>query len=142
MNTNFKNYPRKAEIDAHGVDLINYKGEVVDNYGTYTGARYYSYKVSQGNHEKAIAHAENRRAHDAAEEANGFALRAYHDALAMYERIKAHNAAHPDKPIPQIHKPTEPKLLEVPELHKQARKDGLPMLRWYEVGKAPIEVPA
>lgn len=142
MNKNFKSYPRKSEIDTHGVDLVNYKGEVVDNYSTYTASRYTAYCVSKDNTARKHEHAAIRREYDRIKAENDFAIHAYNDACAMYDKIAAHNAAHPDDPIPQNRKPIKPKLKELPELHKPPRMNGLPMLRWYEVGKAPIANPA
>lgn len=138
MNKNFRNYPRKADIDAHGVDLLNAKGVVTDNYGTYTAARYVTYSIDKGNTEKLNNHSALRRERDAIIARNALAELTYRDVMQMYDNIAAHNATHPDNPIPQIHKPKPPVLEEVPDLKKTVRMDSIPMLYWYDVGKAPI----
>ena len=138
MNKNFRNYPRKADIDAHGVDLLTVKNVVIDNYGTYTAARYVTYSIDKGNTEKLNNHSVSRRERDAIIARNDLAERTYRDVMQMYDNIAAHNEAHPDNPIPQIHMPKPPVLEKVPDLKKTVRMDSIPMRRWYVVGKAPI----
>ena len=138
MNTNYKNYPRKADIDAHGIDLVDYKGKVKENIGSYTMARYATYKVGKENAAKVQAHAQTRRDYDRIKTENDFKMRQYQDRMDLRDRIAAHNEAHPENPMPMPSMPKYPKLKELPELKKQGRLAAIPMLRWFMPGKAPV----
>lgn len=142
MNKNFKNFPRKSDIDTHGVDLLGYKGQVVDNCGSYHMALYQNFKIDEANSKKIADWADERRVFNAIKEANDYKLREFNDRLAFYEKIAAYNSMHPDNPIPMPKKPYPPKLTPLPELKKPPRMASIHRLRWYGKDKAPIENPA
>lgn len=142
MNKHFRDYPRMKDIDAYGVDMLGYKGQVVENQQSYTMARYANHKVGKANAAKVVDWANTRREYNAIKEANDYKVREFNDRLAFYDKVAAYNHTHPDNPIPMPKKPYPPKLDPLPELKKAPRLASIHTLRWYEKGKAPIENPA